>query len=138
MTQATTFKSWLIQPGHHRELKSICSKAKNILQKNIAVQSWQDLYGYFEETVDVDDTHRTIFDPIFKKHPPTKENGATDRQMKIYRGAKPVEIEEPEQKEETRVTYRGQAIIKKRSESRDTALETTARKQRYYRGARVD
>lgn len=141
MAQAIAFKSWLIQPGNHRQISSIREKLQSVLHRRVDIQSWPDLYRAFEESVEVSETHRDVFEPVFGHYPPSEEMGATQQQIRLYRGAQVNPEAIPAASAETiTVTYRGQVIEKHRhaeTETDDSSPSATASKPRYYRGAKI-
>lgn len=142
MAQAIAFKTWLIQPGNHRQLTSIREQLRAVLHRKVDIDSWPDLYRAFEESVEVSDSHRHVFEPVFTVCPPCEELGATPKQVRLYRGARVNPDAIPEASSETiTVTYRGQVVEKQRHEETPAtteATETSSSKPRYYRGARIN
>ena len=144
MSQTIVFKSWLIQPGNHRLLNSISETLRSVLHRNVSIQSWPDLYTAFEESVEVSESNREVFEPVFKAIPPTEELGATPKQVRLYRGARVNPDAVPSASAETiTVTYRGQVIEKRRTAEETSAVQEkapdqTATKARYYRGAKIN
>lgn len=142
MAQAIAFKSWLIQPGNHRQLTGIREKLYSILQRKVDIDSWPDLYRAFEESVGLSESNREVFEPVFEAYPPTEELGATDRQIRLYRGAQVNPDAIPSATAETvTVTYRGRVIEKRRDaepEQRAEHSDGGGSKPRYYRGAKIN
>lgn len=144
MAESMIYTSWLVQPGNHRLMKTVREKLRAILQKNVNIQSWSDLYQAFEESVEVSESNRDLFTPVFETCPPSEELGATPKQIRLYRGAQVNPDELPQSTAESvTVTYRGQVIEKSRKAGEDTdakkndSAESTS-KPRYYRGARIN
>lgn len=142
MAQAIAFKSWLIQPGNHRQITGIREKLYAILHRKVDINSWPDLYRAFEESVELSDANREVFEPVFEAYPPTEELGATDQQIRLYRGARVNPDAIPSATAETvTVTYRGRVIEKRRDAEVEKHSEDTdsgSGKPRYYRGARIN
>lgn len=140
MAQAIAFKSWLIQPGNHRQISTIREKLQSVLHRRIDIQSWPDLYRAFEESIEVSESHRGVFEPVFETYPPSEELGATAQQIRLYRGARVNPDAIPEANAETiTVTYRGQVIEKQRNAEAETGPATAgSAKPRYYRGAKIN
>lgn len=138
MSEALTFKSWLTQPGNHRQLQGIKASVQDLLKRKIDIRSWPDLYQVFEETIEVAEPKRGLFDPIFKLHPPSIARGATEKQVVLYRGAlhNPSALPQSQSKQAT-ITYRGNTIVKEKGAS-ETATEKKPGKARYYRGVKIE
>jgi len=137
MTEVLDFKSWQLKPGNYRLLKEVQVKIKLILPDFYPARTWSDLYDAFEKSVEKSYSNRDLFDTIFDTCPPKAEKGATERQLRIYRGAtpKPDLIQEPSTGQYT-VTYRGKEVEK----VRDDIIESSDSKNaspRYYRGVRI-
>ena len=145
MAESMVFNNWLIQPGNHRLMKKIRENIGGVLNKSVNIQSWPDLYQAFEESVAVSDDCREVFQPVFEVCPPTEELGATQKQIRLYRGAQVNPEALPESTAESvTVTYRGQVIEKSRKATEQLEADASgepakaASKPRYYRGARIE
>lgn len=144
MANSIAFTSWLLQPGNHRQLRTIRNTLQPLLKRKLEFSSWADVYTVFEESVEASDDNREIFDPVFAECPPCEELGATPKQIGLYRGATYNPEALPIAKAETiTVTYRGQVIEKRRvalSTSECDGVDSTIKADapRYYRGARVN
>jgi hypothetical protein len=141
------FKAWLVQPGNHRLLHGIQESLASFLARDVRIHSWSDLYWAFEESVLKNENTTGLFTPIFEKYPPMPENGATLRQVQLYRGVKvdPHNVVESSRGENIKVIYRGQKVDKvvsvenlvnrPQGQTRQIFEDKSAR---YYRGAKLE
>lgn len=142
-TNVIPFGSWVIQPGNHRLLLQIKNKLSPFLQKDIEIKSWQDVYELFEESFNKNEKSKALFQPIFNAQPPSAKTGASQSQIRLYRGAfvDPDALTQPDPTKDKTITYRGRQIVVKAkpTDSANSAAEkpkTTS--ARYYRGVKID
>lgn len=138
MVLSVPFNAWLVQPGNYRLLREIQTQLSSLLGDGVKIRSWSDLYCAFEQAFYKDADNKKLFEPIFIAYPPTPENGATPKQIQIYRGALVTNTATNEPRTETiTVTYRGQTL-EKSIKSSGTELVGVEKPARYYRGVKVE
>lgn len=86
----THLRQWLLQPGNHRILRELSNAIKTYIDEDLRIDSWSALYRYFELVTRKQHSARALFDPLFNKMPPCPKLGATQQQLMLYRGAKPI------------------------------------------------
>ena len=140
------FSSWVIQPGNHRLLLQIKNKLSAFLNKDIEIKSWTDVYELFEESFEKNEQSKALFQPIFNVQPPLAKTGASQAQIRLYRGAfvDPDALTQADPAKDKTITYRGQQIVVKGKSSggSDTNSQTSEEpkkgKVRYYRGVKIE
>lgn len=138
MGASIEFNRWLVQPGNHRQLQGLRGKLQKILERNIEIHSWMDLYGVFEESVTKNENSRALFGSVFDVCPPTEESGATKKQIMLYRGATVNEEVLRTERHTKTVIYRGQKIERTVDvEKEKPAASQSDKPARYYRGALI-
>lgn len=132
MAADITFKSWVLEPGNYRLVQSIKNRIKELDVCAGALRTWADFYTLWEQSVERQEESKALFKPIFDLFPPTRERGATERQLLLYRGQTTV-LQEPASNAAKLITYRGRQHL-----SQKTVSEAEKpKKARYYRGALV-
>ena len=104
----------------------------------LKIQSWPDLYLMWETSVALCEESSNLFKPIFDVIPPTSARGATERQLRLYRGHS-THLEEPKYTGPKQLTYRGHKQLSTvAEETPNTCPDAPKAKARYYRGARIN